>query len=315
MMGSRWMRAAMPALLMTFAGAPLKGQEVVTLEEAVARALVRSPQMAQADQSVGNAQAGQRQAWGGFLPSLSASSSASKRSTSRFDPTTDRIVDGSSNSYSAGLSASYTLFAGGRRFAEMDRAGADYRGAEARRENQRFLVRYQTQVAFFLAVRQEDLLAVAERRVEQALESLEMVRTQTQVGTATRSDSLRARLEWVNSQQALNQAENSLRGARFALGRQIGEGRPVIPRRPEALDPRPLALTDEELMILAVEESPAVRAAAEASLAAAASVSSAKAAYLPSFSVSSGYDWANQQFGIDGGSTSWSLSLRASYPI
>jgi outer membrane protein len=64
--------------------------------------------MAQQEQSVGNASEARRTAWGQFLPSLSASSSGSLRSQNRFDPATDRVVTGSSDSYSAGLSASYT---------------------------------------------------------------------------------------------------------------------------------------------------------------------------------------------------------------
>ena len=57
----------------------------VTLEDAVARALQRSPAMAQASQQVDNAAVSRRSAWGAFLPSLSASSGASLRSTERFD--------------------------------------------------------------------------------------------------------------------------------------------------------------------------------------------------------------------------------------
>jgi len=90
---------------------------------------------------------------------LSLSSSGSLRSSQRFDSNTDRLVTGSSDSYSAGLSASYTVFAGGRRFAELDAARADVRAAEANREDQRFQVTLQTTNTFFEALRQEDLLA------------------------------------------------------------------------------------------------------------------------------------------------------------
>lgn len=296
---------------------PLNGaaQEVVTLEDAVARALVRSPTMAQQDESVGNAELSHRTAWGSFLPTVSASSTGSLRSTSRFDPTTDRIVEGSSDSYSAGLSASYTLFQGGRRFSEMDRANADMAAAQARRENQRFQVTLQTKNLFFTALRQGDLLDVARQRVDQAEQTLLLVRTQTRLGAATMSDSLRARLDLANAQQFLLQSETALRAAQFALGRQIGEGAPVVPERPENLEPTPLGLTDEEVYILAEEESPSVLAAAEATSAAAASVRSAKTAWLPSFSLSSGYTWANQEASLAGGTTSWNLGLRASYPI
>jgi len=294
---------------------PTWAQLSVTLDEAVQRALERSPAMAQQEQALGNAAASRRQAWGAFLPNLSASSSGSLRSTSRFDAATDRIVEGSSDSYSAGLSASMTLFDGGRMFSELSGTGADVRAAEARRENQRHQVTLQTRNLFFAALRQGDLLEVARQRVSQAEESLTMVRTSTLVGTATVSDSLRARLELINAQQAVLQAETAMRAARFALGRQIGESRPVEPVAPGGLEPSPLSLTEEEILAIAEAASPTVVAAEESTRAAAVNVSVARSAYLPSISFSSGYSWANQDLSLANGTTSWSLSLRASYPI
>jgi len=208
-----------------------------------------------------------------------------------------------------------TLFDGGRMFSELSGTGADVRAAEARRENQRHQVTLQTRNLFFAALRQGDLLEVARQRVSQAEESLTMVRTSTLVGTATVSDSLRARLELINAQQAVLQAETAMRAARFALGRQIGESRPVEPVAPGGLEPSPLSLTEEEILAIAEAASPTVVAAEESTRAAAVNVSVARSAYLPSISFSSGYSWANQDLSLANGTTSWSLSLRASYPI
>jgi len=293
----------------------LPAQERITLEDAVARALVRSPAMAQQEQGVLTARTGQRQAWGSFLPTLSVSSSGALRSQNRFDPTTDRVVQGSSDSYSAGISASYSLFQGGRRFAELDVADAEIMAAEASREDQRFQVTLDTENIFFEALRQSDLLEVERTRLEQAEQNLSMVRRRTEVGRATISDSLRARLELVNAEQAVLQAETATRAARFQLGRQIGEGIPVVPVAPESLEPGPLLLADAEIMQIAEASSPGVVAARAQAGAASAQVSAARTAYLPNLSLSSGYDWANQAASFSDGTTSWSLSLRASYPI
>lgn len=290
-------------------------QLTVTLDEALQRAMERSPTMVQQEQAVESAAWTKRQAWGAFIPTLSASSGGSLRSTQRFDQATDRIVTGSSDSYNAGLSSSITLFDGGRMFANLSGAQADYRAAEARRENQRAQVSLQTKTLFFAALRQADLLAVAQERVRQAEESLTMVRTRAQVGTATSSDSLRARLELVNAQQSALQAENSTRAARFALGRQIGESGLAVPVRPEGLEPTPLALSEIEILQLAESQSPSVVAAEEATSSASYDVRDAKGQYVPSFRVSSGYSWANQDMSLSGGTTSWSVSLSASLPI
>ena len=309
-----WLGLALPLALLGFPG-PAQSQLTVTLEEALQRALVRSPTLIQQDQAVESAAWTQRQAWGAFIPSLSTSSGASLRSTQRFDQATDRIVEGSSDSYSAGLSSSVTLFDGGRMFANLSGARADYRAAEARRDNQLAQVSLQTKNLFFAALRQADLLAVAQDRVRQAEESLDMVRTQTRVGTATSSDSLRARLELINARQSALQTENSTRAARYALGRQIGESTVVVPVRPEGLEPTPLPLSDEEILQLAEAQSPSVIAAEETTRSAAYDVRDAKGQYIPSFRLSSGYSWANQDPALAGGTTSWSFNLSMSLPI
>ncbi|GIS78562.1 MAG: hypothetical protein CM1200mP14_01280 [Gammaproteobacteria bacterium] len=55
----------------------IRGQQAVSLDEAIDLALVRSPQMLQQDQAVDNAELARRSAWASFLPSLSASTSGS----------------------------------------------------------------------------------------------------------------------------------------------------------------------------------------------------------------------------------------------
>lgn len=292
-----------------------ESQQSVSLTDAVERALVRSPQMAQTSQAVDNALLSRKTSWASFLPTISANSSGSLRSARTFDEVTGSFEPGSSDSYSAGLSGSLTVFEGMRRFREYDAAQADVRAAEARYANQRYQVTLQTKGLFFSALEQEELLEVARQRVVQAEQNMEIVRNRTRLGEATISDSLRARLDVVNAEQAALQAETALRSARFSLGRQIGVAEPVRPMRPDDLDPDPLPLSEEEIMQLAEEASPSVIAASESTVAAAATVSAARSAYFPSLRFSSGYNWANQDPSFTGGSTSWSMSLGLSYPI
>lgn len=291
------------------------GATRITLDDALARAVVRSPQLAQSEQALVNAGETRRTAVGAFLPTISTSSGMSVRSTQRFDAATDRLVMGSSNSFNAGLTARYDLFRGGQRFSELDRAAADVAAARARREDQRFNVNFQTKNFFFQALRQEELLTVALRRIEQATQSLEMTRTQQQVGAGTVSDTLRARLEFINSRQAVLNAQVQTRAARFALGRQVGIAEPVIPVAPDDLEPRPLRLSEGEILEVAENLAPSVQAAEATFEAAREAYSSSKSAYIPSLSLSSGYNWSNQEASFSGGSTSWNLNFNLSYPI
>jgi len=292
-----------------------EAQQSISLDEAVDRALIRSPAMAQQQQSVDNAYLTRKTTWATFLPSISANGSGSLRSAQTFNDATGVLESGSSDSYGAGLSGSWMVFEGTRRFREYDAAKADVRAAEARYADSRFAVALQTKTVFFTALRQADLLEVAQQRVEQALQNMEIVRTRTLVGEATISDSLRARLDVVNANQAVLQGQTAVRAARFSLGRQIGLGAPVVPERPGDLEPSALPLTELEIMEIAETISPGVVAALEATVAAGANVSSAKTVYIPSLRFSSGYNWSNQTASFNGGNTSWNMSLSMNYPI
>lgn len=306
--------AGLPIALLGLTGA-LSAQQPLTLDEAVARSLQVHPAMAQARAGLDNAGVSHRAAWGGFLPTLSVSSGASTNSSQRFDQATQRTVAGASESYNAGLSLSYSLFNGGQRFADMDRARADIASAEADMENQRFGVILQTKDLYFAALRQSDLLEVARASVERAEESLANTRRRTELGSGTRSDTLRARLEVANAMQAVLQAEAATRAARFNLGRQVGLSEPVMPERPDDLDPSPLVLSEQEMFLLGEERSPAVRSARAAARAASAAAGSSKSSRFPSLRLSSGYSWANREAAFNGGTTSWNVRVTGSYNV
>jgi outer membrane protein len=89
---------------------------------------------------------------------------------------------------------------------------------------------------------------VARSRLERAEESLAFTRRRAEVGTGTRSDTLRARLEVQNARQAVLVNESSLRAARLNLGRQIGVQGPVAAILPEGIEPSPLPLSEEEML-------------------------------------------------------------------
>ncbi len=316
----------MPAGALFIFAAALAAQETPTanelavgqrigLDDAIERALIRSPDLAQANASLNNARTDDKVSLGDLFPTLNASAGSSMASTSRFDPNTDRVVSGSANSYNAGLSSNFTIFEGGRRFSERTRTRTGLEAATANLEDRRFQVRLQTKQLFFGALEQAELVDVARSRLDQALQSLELVRRRAELGVATTSDSLRARLEWVNSQQAVLQAETIAQAARFALGRQVGVPGPVVPEPPADLDPTALGFTREEAVAEAETSSPSVRAAAASEQSSAASVRSAKSAWLPSLNLTGSYNWNNGDFSFNDGLTSWNVRFGVSYPL
>jgi outer membrane protein TolC len=294
----------------------LQAQEAVSLEDAVALALARSPSYVQAEVSVESAQEDRRTAVGAFLPTLSLSTGASMRPGSVFDPTTQSLLDVTNRSLSGGVNVGMDLFSGGRNRAELSRADVEIEAADAALEGERFQLILQTKQLFFGALEQADLLGVAEARVARAEESLAIAVRQLAVGAATSSDSLRAQLELANARQAALQSEAQLRAARVALGRHVGVAGPVEALRPEDLEPSPLPLSDGEIFALAEGSSPGVRSASLNADASGASLTSARAAYYPTARISSGYNWSNDAWDVSGGQGRWSgLSLSLSYSV
>ena len=290
--------------------------ETISLGRALELALLNNPQLAQSNASLINAGTTRRRAWGSFLPNVSMSSGSSLSSSQRFDQNTQRIVTGSSTSYSAGLSASYQLFQGGRKFHEMERSASAYREAEARLQTQRFSVLLQTRTLFLNALRQADLLRVQESSLERTEDNHAISKVRFSTGDANQSDTLRTLLDVSNARQSVLQAQNQLRASQWALGRQVGVSGPMVPIVPEdGLDPAPLRLSEAEIIAMAITVSPAVRAATAASRVAQSSVNNARSSYLPNLSMSSRYNWANQERSLAGGSTSWGFSLSGSYSL
>jgi outer membrane protein len=316
---------AMPAYVLIVCGAlgappALRGQDnaeppVVTLDEAITRALQHSASLTQRAGAVRAAESGERTAFGAFLPSISLSSGASVSSTERFNPQTNTTVSGSSDSYSAVLSASVDLFTAGRRGAQLNQARAVTDAAEASLLEQRFAVTLIVKRVFFDVLRAEETVRVAEARIERAEQGLAAAETRLRVGGATRSDELRARLELNQARQSLLQAEAQRRSASFALGSVVGIEGAVGARLDEALEPRALDHTPDELVMFALANAPALTAAQANVLANEAGVRVSRTQYFPSLRLTSGYDWFNQNASFDGGRTSWNFRVGLSYPI
>jgi outer membrane protein len=312
---------AVAALFLSPGAAP--GQEIppvtpvdsVTLEEAVERALLVNPQVVQARTGVGTASYGVKQAYAAMLPSLSVSTGASMSSSERYDPQTHLRVSGQSNSYSAGLSSSMDLFAGGRNLAAVRSAKASERAAEASLVTQRFAVTLGAKQAFFAVLRAEELIALNEERIEQAEEQVEAAERRLNVGSATRSDVLSSQLQLSNARQALLQSTTQRRTAMYNLGQVIGVPGAVEAVGPETLEPQPLSLTTEAMREIMLQEAPAVVSAQADIRVAEAGLSQSRAQYLPTIGISGGYNWSNQELMLAQGRTSWSTRVSLSYPL
>ena len=284
--------------------------ESITREEAVRLALERSPAAVSARGDTRVAEAGVLEARGAWLPSLSANSTYSNSSNERFDQSSGQLV---SESYTAQLQTSYEVFAGGRKVAVWQGASASLRAAEARERGQRFATILETTQIFYEAAAAEELLVAARQRLERATRQQEFAETRRLVGTATRSDALRAELEKADAELAVLDSESQLRTARLFLGRQVG--------RPGAVRPAAGALPEEapavppiEMLVERAEDNAPEAVAARAELDRARSEKrEAWSQFVPSLRLTGSYDWFSFRWPPD--EESWSLRLIASLPL
>jgi outer membrane protein len=312
-------------LILAVAAAPVRAQQTdstaatvlqVTLDEAIRRALDVQPAIIQAQGAQRNAGAGQRAAFGAFLPTVSLSGGSAHASGNRFNSATNQIVSGpASTSYTGGLSFNLTLFDGFARFASSNAASANAAAADAGYVNQRFQVTLATKQLFYNALATEDLVHVAEAQVRQAQQQMDIAVQKLHAGSATRSDSLRSVVDLGNARLALLQSQANLLNAQANLGRQIGVDQPVRAAPDSTLAPFP---DTAALRVDAIAHAPQVAQADAQAHAAQSQVTVARAQYFPTFTA--GYSNGYTGFDAPWSSTSsyvnnWTLRFSVSLPI
>jgi outer membrane protein len=281
--------ALLPATL------PAQGK-AVGLHEAIALAERNQTGVVQARSQVRTAQAQRRSAWGSFLPSLTASSSASDffaEGASRVDPVTGELTSGNSSSRSlnTSLNASVDLFTGFRRGAELGAARAGETGANAGLVNARFQQTLVTTNQFFDALSAAQLVTVREASVRRAEEQLKVAVAKLRAGSATRSDSLRSLVTLGNTRLDLIQAQTDLATAEASLARLIGEVGRVRALDDSSFHRVEVEVDTASLRSEAEARSPRIQSAKASAEAARANVRAARSAYWPSLTLAANTGW------------------------
>jgi len=288
------------------------GQEVrrVTLDEALRLSWLNSPVTVSAETVVQNAEASRLEMYGSFLPSFNVSGIYANSSNQRFDQATGRLV---STSYTAQTQFGYDLFTAGRRWMSWRSANARLESADASLRAARFQTALATTSAFYEVAAGAELLEVARQRLGRARQQLTFATTRLEVGTATRSDELRAEIEVGNAELALIDAESALRSARLTLGQQIGTGGEAEPADPTLPEAAPDLPSPDSLASRAERSSPITGSANASWDETKASKLSSYTSYIPSLRLTGGYDWFAPTYPPT--TRSWNLRLTASLPV
>lgn len=309
-------------------------QEVPTrlsLEDALRIARMHNPMFSQAINRLESAAAQQRESWGQFLPSLSASATLGARTNrtrvaeNEFGEIVDRnqYTETTASTSDHGIALQLTLFDGFGNVNRVRASRAGVRAAEAGANAAELQLRQEVSLAYFRAVQAERRLEVERALLASAREQLAMTEQRFQIGSANREDVLGAQATVANREQAVLQAEGDVEKTRLevlrVLGVKGGTGFALTDGFPEVFDPSLLDVV--ALVDTALASSPRVaQREAEASQAE-LSASVAKGARLPQISGRFSYGRSTSQDGyaalhtLDMPNSGWGFNLSLSLPL
>lgn len=299
--------AAIPALNDTGRPCPATlTARPLQLAHVIDAALCRNPQTATAWASARARAAAVGSARAAYLPTLSASGSATRTvagdslSGSGSGFAEDSGFSSSSSSdqtrYSASATLSYLLFDFGARGAALDGARALLDAARATRNATLQSVYLAAVTNYYGWVSAVGALDAAREGERAAKESLDAATIREQVGTATRADRLQAQTAYAQSQLTRVQAEGALRTALGALANAMGVGANTPLQLAEAPVVTPSADYTEQLdplVTAAIDTRPDLIAAAANVRAAETDIDAARAAGRPTLSANATQSYSN----------------------
>ncbi len=199
------------------------GQEKMslTLDESIALALQKNPEVQMAEKELAKAKAAVWEARANILPTINASVNFQKAWSIQEQTIPNFIKDmlgpmgqmipqiaempdyvklsfGMENTFTYGVNLQQPLFLGGAGWAGVQMAAAGKRAAEQNLELKKQTLIYNTTGAFYSCILANQLAQVQEEALAQALANLEVVKKKHEVGMASGFDKMRAEVEVAN---------------------------------------------------------------------------------------------------------------------
>lgn len=313
------------------AGAQTTAKRQLSLDEAIKIALEQNINVRQAYNNMESAQSGVLSAYGLYMPTLSANGGWTRQQTER--PASTQFVVGvpievpatsnTQNSFSAGLSAGYTLFDGFSREANFNRAVSNAVAAEQTSTRTRQQIVYQVQSLYLNVLRNEQLVKVSEENLKRDQRQLERITESNRVGASSVADVYRQQSIVANDELNLISAQNNYDKAVADLLSLIGVDVGVDYA---IMDPT-ITTTIEETELKAIEgimntfgqsreRALSVRPDYQSALASydasESGVTAASSRYYPSINAFAGYNLSSTQLSTiqDQKGINWGLNIR-----
>ena len=257
---------------------------VVTLPEALRRATGLDPNYVAALGQVDNAAWARRSAFAVFiLPSITLNTDISWPNPQSINFVTFQPVP---RQVLSQVTASYDLFTGGRKFAELSRSGAALEAAHAGELAAWFATAQRTESTYYAVLADAELLRVARERLQRAEQQLAVARARVLSGAAVQTDSLQLRLELTKARVGQLVQEATLRIARLELGRRVGIAGPADAAPLDTAPAPELPLPLSDAITEAATQGPQYRVARANERVAGAAFRARLGEYLPKATVS-----------------------------
>lgn len=276
----------------------VSAQRIMTLQECVDSALKNNWTYRSA--VWGNKSAGNDlwSAWGRFLPRVDLSFSNSSYSFGPSSPVVDEQGiprPGSpafkTKSYSSGFQVSQVIFDGG---ANIFNLASKYAAKNSSDYNLLFNKQnliFSVKQAYYDLLRNKMLLEVQREVVKRGEQQLRVAQSRYELGSASKSDFLKAKVQFGQDQLALLKAENQVQVAGANLNAIMGLNVDQQLDIQELLEQPEMNLSYEECVKLAYKNHPSIRQSESDIDAAEGSMRVARAGYFPTVSVGGGYTW------------------------
>lgn len=317
--------------------------ETLTLDDCIEIALKKNQDAIRARNQVKTADGSVWNAFGAFLPSISASGSRSETHTDERTMVYDvlgiiseddsysvppdtllylqdtSIIGGTSKNYSLGASANWTIFNGGQNIFNYSAARANKKYYSHLAESSEQAVILNVKTYYFNYLKALDQRDVSEEAVKRGEEQYKLAKSRYEVGSASKSDVLKAQVQFGNDKLTLLAAQNNVKIAKAELTYYIGLDVNSDVEYSDQFEPKKYDGSEMEALTLGLTNHPGLLASEQLLNSAKYGVRSAYGNYLPSLSLGLSKNWSAdtwnrvKEFNSEDGQ--WTFSATLSIPI
>jgi len=290
------------ATLFLFMMAPeFSEARVLSLDDCITEALKNHPDVVRARGQVKRADGVLWQSFGAFLPNISAGGSVTQINS---EPGVRVIQDqlyqtsGITKNYDLGLSAGLTVFDGGQNIFNYLGARADksYYKYLSEQTEQNLILTVKTTYYSYLA--SERTKEIREEAVKRGEEQLKLAQSKFDVGSASKSDVLKAKVQYGNDKLSLLEAENAVSINRANLAYLIGIDVNSDIEFSRETPKRDYSGSENEALKFGLSNHPGLLSTESNLSAARYGVKSIWGRYAPSVSVRVSRGWTNEYWGM-----------------